>query len=78
MLESQSAAQRLGKGQDVTVNGEPGVLQGEPGETRNLRYFQGDKLVLIQVWETIDLTDDQIVELAESVNVTSDAEAGIG
>lgn len=78
MLESQSAAQRLGNGQDVTVNGEPGVLQGAPGETRNLRYFQGDKLVLIQVWETIELTDEQIVELAESVTVTSDAEAGVG
>lgn len=78
MLESQSAAQELGKGQEVTVNGEPGVLQGEPGETRNLRYFQDDKLVLIQVWETIDLTDEQIVELAEAVTVTSDAEAGVG
>lgn len=78
MLESQSAAQELGKGQEVTVNGEPGVLQGEPGETRNLRYFQDDKLVLIQVWETIDLTDEQIVELAESITVTSDAEAGVG
>lgn len=78
MLESQSAAQELGEGQEVTVDGEPGVLQGEPGETRNLRYFQDDKLVLIQVWETIDLTDEQIVELAEAVTVTSDAEAGVG
>jgi hypothetical protein len=78
MLESKSAAQELGEGQEVTVNGEPGVLQGEPGETRNLRYFQGDRLVLIQVWETIELTDEQIVELAEAVTVTSDAEAGVG
>jgi hypothetical protein len=78
MLESKSAAQELGEGQEVTVDGEPGVLQGEQGETRNLRYVQGDRLVLIQVWETIELTDEQIVELAEAVTVTSDAEAGVG
>ena len=65
MLESQDAAQQLGDGQDVTVNGEPGVLKGAPGEARILRYFQGEHLVVVQVWETIDLTDEQIVELAE-------------
>ena len=78
MLESQDAAQQLGEGQDVTVNGEPGVLKGGPGETRILRYFQGEHLVMVQVWETIDLTDEQIVELAEGVTVTDDVEAGVG
>jgi hypothetical protein len=78
MLESQSVEQELGEGRDVTVDGEPGVLQGEPGETRTLRYFQGEHLVLVQVWENIDLTDDQVVELAEATTVTSDVEAGVG
>ena len=77
MLESQDAPQRLGDGAEVTVDGEPGVIEDQ-GEARTLRYFQGDKLVLIQVWNTIDLTDDQIVELAEAVTVTSDAVAGVG
>ncbi|WP_183100295.1 hypothetical protein [Nocardioides pelophilus] len=78
MLESQDAAQQLGDGRDVTVGGEPGRLQGAPGETRALRYFQGEHLVLIQVWEGIDLTDDQIVELAEATTATGDVQAGVG
>lgn len=78
MLESQDAQQQLGAGRDVTVNGEPGVLKGAPGETRTLRYFQGEHLVLIQVWEDIDLTDEQIVELAEATTVTGEVEAGVG
>lgn len=78
MLESQDAAQQLGAGQDVTVNGEPGALKGAPGEVRTLRYFQGEHLVLVQVWETIDLTDEQIVELAEGVTVTDAVVAGVG
>jgi hypothetical protein len=78
MLESQDAPQQLGKGQDVTVNGEPAVLQTNGEGTRNLRYFDGEHLVLIQVWETIELTDDQIVELAEGITVTGNVEAGVG
>lgn len=78
MLASQDAPQRLGAGRDVTVNGTPGVLDGGPGETRNLKYFQDDHLVDIQVWEDIELTDDQLVELAESITVTADVQAGLG
>ena len=78
MLESQDAKQALGQGQDVTVNGEPGVLQGGPGEVRILRFFQGEHLVMVQVWETIDLTDEQMVELAEGVTVTDAVVAGVG
>ncbi len=78
MLESQDAAQELGAGIDVTVNGEPGVLSGGGGEPRVLRYFQGDHLVMVQVWETIDLTDEQIVELAEGITVTDAVVAGVG
>lgn len=78
MLESQDAAQQLGAGRDVTVNGEPGVLSGGAGEPRTLRYFQGDHLVMVQVWETIDLADEQIVELAEGVTVTDAVVAGVG
>jgi hypothetical protein len=78
MLASQDAPQRLGEGRDVTVNGTPAVLQGGPGETRNLKYFQDDHLVDIQVWEDIALTDDQLIELAESITVTADVQAGVG
>jgi|GEM_PF-6254072 len=78
MLESESAPQQLGQGRDVTVNGEPGVLETNAEGTRNLRYFQGERLVLIQIWESIELTDDQIVELAEGITVTADVEAGVG
>jgi hypothetical protein len=78
MLESQDASQQLGEGEHVSVNGEPGVLQGGSGEPRTLRYTQGEHLVLVQAWENIGLTDDQLVELAESITVTSAVEAGVG
>ena len=66
MLESQDAPQQLGDGQEVTSTAQPGVLGGRRGRARRLlRYFQGEHLVVVQVWEGIDLTDDQIVELAE-------------
>ncbi|MEZ0577993.1 hypothetical protein [Nocardioides sp. MH1] len=78
MLQSKDAAQKLGSGTDVTVGGEPGVIEGSAGETRNLRYFDGPNLVDIQVWQDIDLTDDQLVELAEAITVTHDVEAGVG
>lgn len=77
MLESQDAPQRLGDGQQVDVNGQHGVLE-DAGAARLLRYFQGEHLVLVQAWRGIGLTDDQIVELAESITVTSDVEAGVG
>jgi hypothetical protein len=78
MLASKDAPQRLGDGTDVTVKGAPGVLQGGPGEVRNLKYFDGEHLVDIQVWSDIDLADDQLVELADSITVTADVEAGVG
>ncbi len=77
MLESQDAPQRLGDGQQVDVNGQPGALE-DAGAARTLRYFQGDHLVVVQAWRGIGLTDDQIVELAEAITVTSDVEAGVG
>jgi hypothetical protein len=77
MLESQSAPQRLGDGTEVDVNGQPGVIE-DSGDARGLRYFQDDHLVLIQAWKGIGLTDDQLVELAESITVTGDVEAGVG
>lgn len=78
MLASKDAPQRLGQGKDVTVKGAPAVLQGSQGEVRNLKYFDGEHLVDIQVWSDIDLTDDQLVELAESITVTADVQAGVG
>ncbi|RHW28271.1 hypothetical protein D0Z08_04640 [Nocardioides immobilis] len=78
MLESQDAAQELGAGQDVTINGEPGVLETNGEGTRILRWFQGEHLVMVQVWEGIDLADDQVVELAEGITVSGDVEAGVG
>ena len=78
MLASQDAPQRLGEGKDVTVNGAPAVLQGGVGDVRHLKYFDGAHLVDIQVWSDIALTDDQLVELAESITVTGDVQAGVG
>ena len=54
------------------------MLTGAAGEVRALRYFQGEHLVVVQVWDTIDLTDEQIVELAEGITVTGEVEAGVG
>lgn len=53
------------------------VTTNEEG-TRTLRYVHGDYTLAIQVWPTLGLTDEQLVEFADGVSVTSDAKPALG
>lgn len=77
MLESQSAQAGEMSGDPVTVNGHPGALRDAVG-ARILEYHDGSHEVLVQAWETIGLTDEQLVEFAEGITVTDEARAGVG
>ena len=58
-----------GKAAKVTTN--------EEG-TRTLRYEHGEYTLAIQVWPTLKLTDAQLIEFADGVSVTGEAQPGRG
>lgn len=76
MLESSSVT-GAPEGTPVKVGDLDGWLRVSDG-AKILTYNDGDKRVLVQVWESLGLTDDQIIELAEGVTVTAEAQAGVG
>lgn len=64
---------------DTTVNGKPATLVTTPdGGATVLKYTHGDFTVVIQMWSSIHLTDEQLVEFAEGVEVTADAKPSVG
>lgn len=76
MLQSRSAKVDT-NGTPVTVNGHPGYLRkGTPATT--LEYTDGTHDIVVQDWQNIALTDDQLVQFASGVTVTSAAKAGVG
>lgn len=78
-LESQDAAGGLPEGEEVSVNGEPGVLYTAPdGLADYLAYLQGDHHVVIQAWKTVGLSGEQLIAFAESITVTGDVRAPVG
>ncbi|HZC69577.1 MAG TPA: hypothetical protein VE442_02675 [Jatrophihabitans sp.] len=76
MLQSRDAKTDT-SGTPVTVNGHPGYLrQGPPAKV--LEYTDGTHDILVQDWQDVALTDDQLIEFASGVTVTSEAQAGVG
>lgn len=63
---------------DTTVNGQPATLATTPDGATILKYAYRDFTVVIQMWNTIHLTDEQLVEFAEGVEVTADAKPSQG
>ncbi|NGN92223.1 hypothetical protein G5C66_05650 [Nocardioides sp. KC13] len=63
---------------DTTVNGQPATIVTNSEGTTTLKYAYRDLTVVIQVWESIDLTDKQLVEFAEGIDVTADAKPSHG
>jgi hypothetical protein len=64
-------------GTPVTVNGQPGYLRdGSPATV--LEYTDGTHDIVVQMWQDIALTDDQLVQFASGVTVASSAQAGVG
>ena len=77
MLQSSSVKHPDTSGTPVTVNGHPGYLRpGSPATV--LEYTDGTHDIVIQQWQNIGLTDDQLVEFASGVTVTAAARAGVG
>ncbi|WP_328527837.1 hypothetical protein OG984_19385 [Nocardioides sp. NBC_00368] len=63
---------------DTTVNGQPATLVKTPDGATMLKYAYRDFTVVIQMWSSIHLTDEQLVEFAEGVEVTTDAKPSVG
>ncbi|MGY0538457.1 hypothetical protein ACW14X_13140 [Nocardioides sp. YJ-D4] len=63
---------------DTTVDGQPATLVTTPDGATMLKYAYRDFTVVIQMWNTIHLTDEQLVEFAEGVEVTADAKPSVG
>lgn len=76
MLESSSVT-GAPEGTPVKVGDLDGWLRDSDAATI-LTYIDGAHRVVVQVWDSLGLTDDQVVELAEGVTVTAEAQAGVG
>lgn len=76
MLESSSVT-GAPEGTPVKVGDLDGWLRASDAATI-LTYDDGANRVVVQVWDSLGLTDEQIVELAEGVTVTAEAQAGVG
>lgn len=75
MLESQDAGAPTGT--KVVVGGHDGWLRHTEGN-QILTYDDGRHRVVVQAWGSLGLTDAQVVEFAEGVTVTAQAQAGRG
>jgi hypothetical protein len=79
MLVSSSAPQELPKGEPVKVGEYDGVVT--PGPLADTLTYEDDAghFVQIQAWRApLGWTDEQLASFAEGVQVTSDAQAGVG
>lgn len=78
-LLSKSAPQKLPDGDPVTVNGHDGVVS--PGPPADVLTYQDDAghFVQVQAWTSaLHWTDEQLVSFAEGVQVTAEAQQGVG
>lgn len=77
MLESQSVTGEP-EGAPVAVGEHDGWLRTVEGGTQILTYDDGEHRVVVQAWKSLGLSDEQVVEFAEGVTVTTEAQAGVG
>lgn len=77
MLESQSVTGEP-EGAPVEVGSHDGWLRTVEGGTQILTYDDGEHRVVVQAWRSLGLSDEQVVEFAEGVTVTAEAQAGVG
>jgi hypothetical protein len=64
-------------GTAITVHGLPASLS-DPGEARILRYTDGGKAVVVQAWNSIGLTELDLIQFAEGLSVSADGPAPRG
>jgi len=78
MLQSRDQ-QGTPAGKAVTVNGHAGTIYSTPDKlARILQYSDGSHVVQVQAWSSLGLGDDQLVDFAEGVTVTAEAQASVG
>ncbi|MBM7516307.1 hypothetical protein [Nocardioides nitrophenolicus] len=77
MLESRSVTGEP-EGAPVRVGSHDGWLRTSEGGTQTLTYDDGEHRVVVQAWKSLGLSDRQVVEFAEGVTVTAQAQAGVG
>jgi hypothetical protein len=77
MLESQSVTGEP-EGAPVEVGEHDGWLRTVEGGTQILTYDDGENRVVVQAWKSLGLSDQQVIEFAEGVTVTAEAQAGVG
>ena len=77
MLQSQDATFHK-TDHPVQVHGGTGYLRDEPGTATTLEYMDGKHDVVVQAWDSLGLSDDQLVEFADGISVTDAAQAGVG
>jgi hypothetical protein len=77
MLESSSVTGEP-EGTPVAVGSHAGWLRTSEDGAQILTYDDGEHRVVVQAWETLGLSDQQVVEFAEGVKVTDEAQAGVG
>lgn len=77
MLESSSVTTPP-EGDPVKVGGLDGWLRNTEGGTWTLTYDDGANRVVVQAWKTLGLTEAQVIEFAEGVTVTAEAQPGVG
>jgi hypothetical protein len=59
---------------EVTINGQPAriALTDDVEPATEVQFVTGDHTVNIQIWSSLHLTDEQIVDFAQSITVTGD------
>lgn len=72
MLETGLAPAGRLKGDPVSVDGHPGAVR-DSGEALSLEFHDGRHEVVVQMWDSVGLDVDQLVEFAEGIAVTADA-----
>lgn len=77
MLESRSVTTPP-EGRLVRVGEHEGRLRTTEDGAQVLTYDDGEHRVVVQAWTTLGLSDQQVVEFAEGVTVTAEAQAGVG
>ena len=77
MLQSKDQTS-IPSGKAVTVDGRPGTISHYDPSATQLYYSDGSHEVVVQSASELGLTDDELVEFAASVTVTTHAQAGVG
>lgn len=65
---------------DVIINGKPALIALSEGDepATEVQFDTGDHSVSIQIWNTIELTDQQIIDFAQNITVTGNPTTFVG